>query len=82
MMMKLTVNYKDTSLKNSNRSSRDQARKQWKERISQESILVVRKVVENIKLQLSGITQQLIVLTYFVNSASVFREAATSGEHS
>lgn len=39
--------------------------------ISRESILVVRKVVENIKLQLLRITQQLIVLTCFVNSSFV-----------
>lgn len=35
--------------------------------MNEESILVVHEVVENIKLQLLSITQQLIVLTYFIN---------------
>lgn len=66
-MMELTVNYKDTSSNKEKRSAPDQAENN-EVGISRKSILVVRKVVENIKLQLLRITQQLIALTCFVNS--------------
>lgn len=67
-MMKLTVNYKDTSSNKKKRSAPDQIENN-EVGISRKSILVVRKVVENIKLQLLRITQQLIALTCFVNSS-------------
>lgn len=68
-MMKLTVNYKDKTHHLSVFIVRGSKAENNARRISWKSILVVRKVVENIKLQLLKITQQLMVLTYFVNSA-------------